>query len=65
MSERKHPGRVEDFTDAFLVSFGFIVFIALLTIHALLGFLWALGCAYACDKAMSRWSRRSRQEIHR
>ena len=61
MSEKKHPGRVEDFTDAFLVSFGLIVFIILLTVHALLGFLWALGFAYVCDKALIRWARRLRR----
>lgn len=61
MNGRKHPGRVEDFTDAFLVGFGLLVFIGLLTIHALLGFLYALACAYGCDKGLSRWSRRLRR----
>jgi len=58
MSAHKRPGRVEDFTDAFLVSFGVIVFLILLTIHALLGFSWALLTAFACDKGLTRWGRR-------
>lgn len=55
---QEHPGRVENFTNAFLVSFGVLVFVALLTISALLGFLWAVGTAYLCDKGLARFNRR-------
>lgn len=54
MSSHKPPGRVENFTGAFLVSFGVLVFIGLLTINAILGFLWAIVTGYACDKGLSR-----------
>ena len=59
MNKRKqHPGRVEDFTDAFLVSFGVIVFIALWTINVILGFLYALLVAYGSDTLMRRIDRK-------
>jgi len=59
MNNRKqHPGRVEDFTDAFLVSFGVIVFIALWTINVILGFLYALLVAYGSDTLMRRIDRK-------
>lgn len=54
MHSPKPPGRVQNFTNAFLVSFGVLVFVMLLTINAVLGFLWAIGTAYACDKGLSR-----------
>lgn len=57
MKRPEHPGEVEDFTGPFLVTFGVIVFMALVTIHIILGFIWALMCAYGADKALSRWSR--------
>ncbi len=58
MRRPEHPGEVEDFTNAFLVSFGVIVFIALWAVSVILGFIWALMSAYGTDKALSRWSRR-------
>lgn len=58
MKRPEHPGEVENFTGPFLVSFGVIVFIMLWTVSILLGFIWALMCAYGADKMMSRWSRR-------
>ena len=57
MNDGGHPGRVENFTNAFLVCFGVLVFVMLWTISIVLGFLWALGSAYGCDKIMSRISR--------
>lgn len=58
MNDRDHPGRVEDFTDAFLVSFGVLLFIMLWTVNIVLGFIWALTSAYGCDKLVSRINRR-------
>lgn len=58
MSAQKPPGRVDDFTDAFLVSFGVIVFLILLMIHAALGFIWAVLAGYACDKGVTRLARK-------
>lgn len=54
MSAHKPPGRVENFTNAFLVSFGVLIFFALLTISAVLGFLWAVATGYLCDKGLTR-----------
>jgi hypothetical protein len=56
MNNNKQPGRVDDFTSAFLISFGVLVFIMLWTISIVFGFLWALGSAYACDKGLSRFT---------
>lgn len=40
--ERHHPREVEDFTGAFLVSAGLVVFIGLVVLWASLGYLAAL-----------------------
>lgn len=59
MNDRKqHPGRVEDFTDAFLVSFGVVVFMALWTVNVLIGFIYALLVAYGGNKIMTLIHRR-------
>lgn len=58
MSHQSPPGRVENFTSAFLVSFGVLVFFALLTISAILGFIWAVATGYLCDKGLTRLIRR-------
>ena len=58
MSGQSPPGRVENFTSAFLVSFGVLVFFALLTISAILGFIWAVVTGYLCDKGLLRLIRR-------
>jgi len=59
MNDRKqHPGRVENFTDAFLVSFGVVVFMALWTVNVLLGFIYALLVAYGSDKIMTLINRK-------
>lgn len=58
MSNHQPHGRVEDFTSAFLVSFGVLVFIMLWTISILFGFFWAVGSAYACDKGLVRFTPR-------
>jgi len=52
-SNDRPTGRVADFTDAFLVSFGVLVFILLWTISILFGFLWAVASAYVCNIGLS------------
>lgn len=47
-------GRVENYTDAFLVTLGVILFMALWTIGAMLGFVWVVITAYAIDHLL-RW----------
>ena len=47
-------GRVENYTDAFLTTLGVILFMALWTIAALMGFLWAMIMAYGLDH-LFRW----------
>lgn len=46
--------RVENYTNAFLVSFGGILFMIFIAIWALWGFLAALVLAYGTDKTISR-----------
>ncbi|MBV0912689.1 hypothetical protein [Anianabacter salinae] len=48
-------GRVEDYTTAFLWSFGALVFIALFTIWAAFGFPLALAAGYLADIGMRRF----------
>lgn len=47
-------GRVENYTDAFLTTFGVFLFMALWTIAALMGFLWVMITAYGLDR-LFRW----------
>jgi hypothetical protein len=42
MSDRDQQQSVENYTNAFLVSFGLLLFMVLLTIASLLGGLWML-----------------------
>lgn len=42
MSEREPPREVENYTGAFLVSFGFLLFMAFWTLATLAGFVWVL-----------------------
>ncbi|MBB5723113.1 putative RND superfamily exporter protein [Loktanella ponticola] len=58
MNSQRPTGRVENFTNAFLVSFGVLVFILLWTINIVFGFLWAIGSAYACNIGLSRFTPR-------
>ncbi len=50
-------GQMEDYTGAFLVSAGCVLFMALFAIWALLGFLAALFSGYSTDRAISRLGR--------
>jgi predicted PurR-regulated permease PerM len=59
MSLQKPPGRVDDFTSAFLVSFGILIFIVLLTISIVLGFAWAIAMAFACNKGLTWFNSRA------
>ncbi|MEY1556442.1 hypothetical protein AB3Y40_12490 [Yoonia sp. R2331] len=42
MRDNKHPGRVEDYTNAFLGTLWVILFMGLWVIAAIFGFLWAV-----------------------
>ncbi len=59
MDERQPPGRVEDFTDAFLVSFGVVVFIGFFAIMAVLGWLWVGVVALGADRLIQGFGRRA------
>lgn len=59
MDDRQPPGRVEDFTDAFLVSFGVLVFIGFFAIMAVLGWLWVGLVALGADRLIRGFSRRA------
>lgn len=52
MTTRPPPKRVENYTDAFLVSFGVVLFMALSVITVLVGFLWAMVTGYAIDRVI-------------
>lgn len=52
---RQHTtGRAPDYTDAFLVSFGVLLFIGLWMITAMLGFVWAVAAAYGINRLFGR-----------
>lgn len=52
-------GRAPDYTNAFLVSFGVLVFIVLFAIWAVWGMIVASGLSWLADRAMIRRHRRS------
>ncbi len=55
MSDRSQPpGRVSDFTGAFLVSFGVLLFVLLFAIWAVWGLLAALGVGWAGERLIGR-----------
>lgn len=52
---RQHTTRrAPDYTDAFLVSFGVLVFMGLWLITAMMGFVWALATAYGINALLRR-----------
>lgn len=53
-------GRVEDFTNAFLVTVGLLLFMTLWVLTALLGFLWVITISYGIDH-LFRWLGRMRR----
>jgi hypothetical protein len=57
MHDYKGLGRVEDYTDAFLVSFGLLVFMLLIALWAMLGYPAALAAAFLGDRVMRRAAR--------
>ncbi|SHI63762.1 hypothetical protein [Wenxinia saemankumensis] len=58
MSHRTPPGRAPDYTDAFLAVTGLLLFMALLTLAALAGWIWALLAGAALDRAILALPRR-------
>mgnify|MGYP001549560865 CR=1 FL=1 len=52
MSSRPPPKPVENYTDAFLVSFGVILFMAFCVISVVVGFLWAMITGYVIDRVI-------------
>jgi hypothetical protein len=55
MKDRQdHPGRVEDYTTPFLVSFFVLVFIALFAIWVWAGLVWVLFCAWVATRGLAR-----------
>ncbi len=58
MEERKPPGRVENYTHAFLVTAGVILFMGFWTIAALFGWLWVAITAWGIDRTVVILGRR-------
>ena len=56
---RHHPQPVEDYTNAFLASFGLLLFMAFWVIATVAGFLWVVLVATGLDRAF-RLIRRGR-----
>lgn len=54
MQDRPPQGRVENFTGAFLVSLGVLLFMAFLTIAALFGWLWVVISAAGIDFTVTK-----------
>ncbi|MBM1221634.1 hypothetical protein JQU17_12080 [Ponticoccus sp. SC2-23] len=52
MSTRPPPKPVENYTDAFLVSFGVVLFMAFCVIAYVVGFLWAMITGYVIDRVI-------------
>ena len=46
---RRYPGRVQDYTNAFLATAGLILFMAFFTIAATLGIVWVMLSAALLD----------------
>lgn len=55
----EHPGIAPNYTNAFLVSFGVLTFMALGIIWAIWGFLASLLTGYGAERAITVTSRRS------
>lgn len=59
MSQRT-IGRVEDYTDAFLTTFGITLFMSFWVIAAVYGYLWVAITAYVLDQCF-QWIGRRKQ----
>ena len=46
---RKYPGRVENYTNAFLVTLGMLLFMVFFTMAATVGFIWVVLSAALLD----------------
>lgn len=53
MYDPHNKGQVEDFTDAFLATFGVIVFMALATLWVVIGFLPTLGLSWLAGRGLA------------
>lgn len=58
----KYPGRVEDYTNAFLVSAGVLCTMFLWVIWAIWGFAAALFLSWTADRAIAFEDRRGRRD---
>ena len=56
-----HPREVEDFTNAFLASFGVIVFMVLFAIWAVAGLIFAALVSWIADRLMTVDFRRTQR----
>ena len=59
MSEREPPREVENYTNAFLVSFGVLLFMAFWTLATLAGFIWVLITGAVLNQAIRLIARRT------
>lgn len=50
MQDRRHPGQVEDYTGAFLVTLGIVLFMTFWTIATVAGFVWVVLSAILIDR---------------
>lgn len=57
MQNQKHPGRVEDYTNAFLGVCGVILFMGFWTIASLFGFFWVLISGAVIDTGLKLLTR--------
>ena len=57
MQDSRHPGRVEDYTGAFLVTLGILLFMTFWTIAAVAGFIWVVLSAILIDRLILLWAK--------
>jgi hypothetical protein len=60
--QNKHPKAVENYTDAFLCSFGLLIFMGLFTLAAIFGFFWAIMAALTLNLGITYLIRRFSQD---
>ncbi|SEW25860.1 hypothetical protein SAMN04488515_1884 [Cognatiyoonia koreensis] len=53
-----HPKAAENYTDAFLWSFGLLLFMVFFVMTAFVGIIWALITALTLNRGMTFWVRR-------
>ena len=62
LSERRHSEPVENYTNAFLVSFGVLVFVLLWIVWALWGLVAMLSGSFSLDRVISFLGRNKRRQ---